>query len=248
MNASPELLGFLENLCGDERNTVYVIGGKPKAIMDSLFGAVPKLGLGAEYGYHYKPYTKNTWKTTKISIDKSWMEKARLIMKQYVDHTNGSYIEEKDCSMVWMYKEADYELGEWQAVDLIENLQHKMQGNFLMVVDGKGFVEVKPRVLQKGYFATKVINEVIKRKKHVDFILCLGDDIGDEHTFKKVNKYKATSFSETSCFFRCKMFTVTVGRKPSHADYFVGDYTDALRLIKDISSLGSKVTISSNNF
>ena len=47
---SKRILKALEHLCDDERNTVYVITGRPKDVVFNWFGSVKPLGMAAEYG------------------------------------------------------------------------------------------------------------------------------------------------------------------------------------------------------
>jgi trehalose-phosphatase len=50
-------------------------------------------------------------------------------------------------------------------------------------MNGKGYVEVKPKGINKGEFASFILREEILNKKPPDFICCIGDDTSDEEMF-----------------------------------------------------------------
>ena len=57
-------------------------------------------------------------------------------------------------------------------------------------MNGKGYVEVKPRGINKGEFASFILREEILNKKSPDFILSIGDDTSDEEMFIFFKKKK----------------------------------------------------------
>ena len=55
----------------------------------------------------------------------------------------------------------------------------------------------------------------------LDFVLCIGDDSSDELMFQSLHSRFGTNPTELD------LFTVTVGRKPSEAQAYLGDHTEA---------------------
>lgn len=47
---SEKIINCLTDLCKDERNTVYVVTGRSRKVVENWFGTVPSLGMAAEYG------------------------------------------------------------------------------------------------------------------------------------------------------------------------------------------------------
>ncbi len=45
----------------------------------------------------------------------SWKKNVEEIFEYYTDRTPGSYIEQKEQSLVWHYENADLAFGQWQA-------------------------------------------------------------------------------------------------------------------------------------
>lgn len=245
---SENLLLILDGLCSDGRNSVYVLSGKQKSIIDSWFSSVKNLGLGAEYGYYFRPHDEPDWKIPEMSKNLEWSSKTRSIFLWYMERTDGSNIQEKDNSLVWLYKECDPEMGEWMANDLQQNLKLALaEYPGIAIVHGKGFVEVKPKNLQKGKLAASIISDIKKKKGNIDFIFSIGDDIVDEEMFMKVNsiaKREAEKPVERKPIKNLKAFTCTVGRKPSNAHYYVNDYKDTLNLLNGMIDWSVKVKIS----
>ncbi len=247
---SPELKLILETLCEDDRNTVYILSGKPKDLIERWFASINKLGLGAEYGYHYRANTDKEWKVTQVTQSEDWKVKTLNIFQWFRDRTDGSSIEKKDNSLVWLYKECDPELGEWQAKEL-DKILKSVLGEYpdITTVHGKGFVEVKPKRLEKGELAHSIIEEVKKKKGkckgNIDFIFAIGDDVSDEAMFKKVNllcpKDSKQPQSGRMQMKDCAAFTCTVGRKPSHAHYYVNDYRNTIDILREMASMSVKV-------
>ena len=50
--------------------------------------------------------------------DFEWIHQVRLLMIAYKEKTDGSYIEEKESSIIWNYKNTDLEFGQMQAKEL----------------------------------------------------------------------------------------------------------------------------------
>jgi len=241
-----DLKQMLKALCDDERNSVYILSGKLKHLVSKWFENINGLGIGAEYGYHYRPNGEKEWKVAPIHASKEWKEKTKAIFQWYKERTDGSNIEIKDNSIVWVYKECDPEFGNWQAKDLEKSLKTILTAYpELTTVHGKGFVEVKPKILEKGETTRIILDEIRKKKGNIDFIFCAGDDISDEPMLKMVDllypreglRKESTRTHEKNC----ASFTCTVGRKPSNANYFVNNYRDILRILETLTLCSIKI-------
>lgn len=138
---SKELLATLRDLCGDLKNSVFVVTGMERQALEAGFGGVGNLGLGAEHGFFFKmphahlsppsaassssssapspiPAAPGGWEMMLPAFDSSWMELARAIMDVYVKRTHGTYIEQKGSALLWQYRDADPEFGHMQSKEL----------------------------------------------------------------------------------------------------------------------------------
>ena len=137
-----EALATLRDLCGDLKNSVFVVTGMERQALEAGFGGVGNLGLGAEHGFFFKmPHAHHSppaaaasaaappssssaaagsggWEMMLPSFDSSWMQLARAIMDVYVKRTHGTYIEQKGSALLWQYRDADPEFGHMQSKEL----------------------------------------------------------------------------------------------------------------------------------
>ncbi len=157
-------------------NEVVLISGRDKDTLESWFGGLD-VGLVAEHGVWIKE-KGGEWETIE-TLTNEWKEEVHPILDSWVNRTPGSFIEEKEFSLVWHYRKANPRLGELRARELINNLSNITANLNLQVLEGSKVVELKNTDINKGRAASKWI-----LKDKWDFILALGDDWTDEDTFK----------------------------------------------------------------
>ena len=226
---SQEILNLLTELTNDKKNSVYIVAGKGAKQLDIWFEGIPNLGLSAEHGYLYKVNAKDQWKKIVDKYDTSWRKICTNIIGPYTDRCEGSTLEIKESSIVWQYSECDQELGKAFASVITSELQVALKNKEVKIINGKGFVEVITLGIDKGYFVSYIIKEKIRQKKAPDFILCIGDDASDEKMFKFLNKKK----KEIKGFnHAANLISITVGKKPSEAQYYVNNTKEVQDLIK----------------
>ncbi|WP_285008045.1 bifunctional alpha,alpha-trehalose-phosphate synthase (UDP-forming)/trehalose-phosphatase [Pedobacter faecalis] len=199
--ASPgkELLQLLEKLCSFPENDVYVISGRDSVTLDKWLGHLP-IGLIAEHGAKNKPLG-GKWSNEALAESTAWKEKIEDIMQHYVFRSPDSFIERKDFSLAWHYRNADPFLASRRAKDLHEELVEYTVQMPLDVLNGHKVIEVRNKGINKGLAAARLIDSA-----DYDFILCIGDDQTDEDMFKILAKNSAA-------------YTVKVGHQASFAAY-----------------------------
>jgi trehalose 6-phosphate synthase/phosphatase len=171
-----KLLRLLEKFTKNPGNEVVLISGRDKDTLEKWFGGL-NVGLVAEHGAWIKE-KGGGWETIE-TLTSEWKEEVYPILESWVDRTPGSFIEEKEFSLVWHYRKADPRLGELRARELINNLSNTIANLNLQVLEGSKVVEVKNTDINKGRAALRWIS-----REEWDFILALGDDWTDEDTFK----------------------------------------------------------------
>ena len=67
----------------------------------------------------------------------------------------------------------------------------------------------------------------------LDYVLCIGDDSSDELMFEALHSKFGMHPADLD------LFTVTVGRKPSKAQVYLGDHTEVVELLKMLASIGN---------
>ena len=176
-DASPdrELLDLLEALAGNESNHLVIISNRDKATLDKWVGHI-RMDLSAEHGVWLKTWGREWAQVEPVQGD--WKDQIRPIIEHYVDRTPGSFIEEKDFSLVFHYRTVDPELGLVRSLELKNTLLQLTGTLDLEVQDGNKIILVKNTGTDKGRAAGRWANQ-----GGYDFIFCAGDDWTDEDMF-----------------------------------------------------------------
>lgn len=211
-----ELRSVLSQLSDDPANNVVVISGRRAAEIDAWLGKIPRLGLAAEHGARWRPAGAEDWSGRAASTD--WKSTVRPILEHYVDRIPGSCIEEKDFALVWHYRTAEPEFGEWLATELVAMLDGMLAETELRAYRGNKIVEVKPLWANKGQIAQQLLVE----HQGADFLLGIGDDRTDEDLF---------------AVFPPDAWTVHVGESASTARFRVPDVRSVRQILKGLATV-----------
>ncbi|EEY61551.1 alpha,alpha-trehalose-phosphate synthase [UDP-forming], putative [Phytophthora infestans T30-4] len=240
-------LSTLEHLCKDPRNTVFIVSGCNCDLLTQKFGGVPGLGLVAEHGYFIRravlgnnarigrPWERHGDILQSDGGHQQWRVKAEKIVQLYVDRTNGSTLELRRSAVLFRYGKSDFDFGALQAAELKEHLEGVFEGWPLNIIQGKDYIEVRPEGVGKGKLIGHLLNKMRVDGNPTDFVLCIGDDVADELMFEQLKTM--TAHEELP---QDKVFTCTVGQKPSKAEFFVDDYTDVIALLKSLKVVATK--------
>ncbi len=103
---------------------VYVMSGRTPEELDQLFKRVPNLGLIAENGCFLREFATTKWiEMTDPDKMRDWKNSVEQIMKYYQERTPGSWIETRNCSLIFHYKNAeDFEAAARQAGDVASHI------------------------------------------------------------------------------------------------------------------------------
>lgn len=216
----PELLRLLRSLSEKQENEVYLISGRSSQWLEKHFGNIP-LNLVAEHGASYKQ-KGNPW-VLEAQTHNEWKEKVHSIMEMYVRRCANTFIEEKEFSMVWHYRNASNEQGKLRAFELMNDLNDYIHNRHLQVQIGNKIVEVRQGGINKGNF----IHQLIGREKY-DFIFAVGDDRTDEDMFK------ALLHTE-------HVFSIKVGSEASYAKYNLYTPQMVVSLLRNMDRLSAKI-------
>jgi trehalose 6-phosphate synthase/phosphatase len=208
-----ELYDLLDKLTADISNRVIIISGRDKETLSTWFDPDWRIGFIAEHGvWHREPGTG--WHMIE-PIDKTWMEEIRSILTFYVDRTPRSFIEEKNYSLVWHYRNSDPDLGIQRAYELKDELQSLVANLNLEIMDGDKVIEIKNSGINKGRAALHRMGE-----ESYDFVMAMGDDWTDEFTFESMPP---------------KAITIKVGTKSTKARYFVENFRNIRELLRNLT-------------
>jgi trehalose 6-phosphate synthase/phosphatase len=230
---SAHLLSLLTVLVNDEANEVCIVSGRERKTLDKWFGNIPGLCMVAEHGYWFRGGSDVTWKElAPTGTDDSvleWKDTVVPILEQYMEATDGSFIQSKESSFVWHYRDADPDFGAWQAKELIDHLESVLSNDGVDVISGNGTVEVKPKGVHKGLAVERLLGHG-DAQQMVDFILAIGDDRSDEDMFAAVD-----ARAQDPLLAGAFVYTSTIGQKPSKAPAYLDDTDDVINLLQTLA-------------
>jgi len=205
-----ELYSIMDKLTSNNKNTVVVISGRDKETLSKWFEEYyNNLAFIAEHGV----WNKNPGEEWKMNsqIDKEWMEIIEPVLQNFVDRTPRSFIEYKNYSLVWHYRDSGDEMGQQRAWELKDDLKNYIANLNLEIMDGDKVIEIKNAGINKGMAALDKIGNA-----EYDFIFAIGDDWTDEYTFNSLPD---------------NAFTIKVGTKSTTAKYYIKDVNEVRQLL-----------------
>lgn len=178
----PELLRLLGQLAANPANVVAVISGRSRDTLETWLGKVNGLWLAAEHGAAMRSPATMRWELYRPDYPVEWKAQVAPVLEHFVNRAPGSFIEEKEFSIVWHYRMSDAGVGEWLANELAANLEQMLAETDLRVYRSQKLVEVKPVWANKG----EVLARLAQAAPEPAFCLAAGDDRTDEDLFARL--------------------------------------------------------------
>jgi trehalose 6-phosphate synthase/phosphatase len=208
-----ELRLLLRALTDNPQNRVVVISGRDRNTLQKWLGHLP-LHFIAEHGVWLRGAEATEWELFQ-PLRNDWKRELRPVLEVYVARTAGSFIEEKDYSLVWHYRRADAELGPVRARELLSHLSFITANTDLQVLEGNKVLEIKNAGINKGTAAVRWLGQY-----EPGFMLAIGDDRTDEDTFRALPP---------------EAYTVRVGKaQHSAARFHIASPTDVRKLLRQL--------------
>lgn len=208
-----ELLSILARLSETPGTEVVVISGRDKQTLEHWFGDL-EIGLVAEHGVWTKKRSE-PWQVIE-ALTNEWKRDIRPVLELYVDRTPGSFLEDKEFSLAWHYREADEEFAEVRVGELKADLAPLVANRNLGVLQGNRVIEVRNAGISKGRAALEWVS-----LRDWRFILAIGDDRTDEDIF---------SVLPTSAY------SVKVGLQPSQAQFNLNSPHEVRILLQELAT------------
>jgi len=185
----------LRDLTEDPKNIVYVMSSRMPEEMERLFTQVPNLGLIAENGCFIRSHQRENWmKMNKESQTESWKPGVRGILQYFQERTEGSWIEERHCSLVFHYADAEDKVSAArQASECADHINEACLRQGVYAIPVVGALVVQAGDTTKATAAEKVWRHSMETShrdgtEHPDFLLVIGDGRDDEVVFRWANK------------------------------------------------------------
>ncbi len=209
--ASPdeELYTLIDKLHHQENTTLFLISGRDKQTFTKWF-LPKKYNMIVEHGVWISRDGEEFKLLEKVKDE--WMGKIKPVLESFVDRTPGSFIEEKNYSMAWHYRNTDPDFGQKRATELNTVLTSLIGNDDISVLNGNKVMEVKSSNVNKGRASVRILGE-----DDYDFVFAIGDDWTDEFMFQELPD---------------SAVTVKVGLKKTQAKYYVENTKRVRELLK----------------
>jgi trehalose 6-phosphate synthase/phosphatase len=219
-------LEALKKLIADPKNVVYIMSGRDKKSLTEFLGDIKGLGICAEHGMFVRHPDSTEWESlyNLQNVDLSWLGEVKRILMDVEKRTPGSFVEEKETSLVFHFRNCDPVYGQWQANELKMHFD-TMFTSSIDVVQGKKILEFRPVNISKGFGAKKLLS-----LQSFDFCFVAGDDGSDEDTFKAVRQQKYSSYC-------CLVRKLTNVDSVSAANISIAEPNDLITVLGEMAEL-----------
>ena len=213
---SREVLEVLTSLAAVKENSVLVLSGRRRDQLEAWLGSVPGLWIAAEHGASLRRPDTKLWEALRSDRPSPTLDRVRPVLQHFVDRTPGSFLEEKEFSLVWHYRMAESKFSDWLAQELVAMLEDMLAETELRAIRGRKIVEVRPGWIHKGEIAERFL----KFRGPAEFQFAIGDDRTDEDLFEALG---------------AGSWTVHVGSGRSRSKFCLPDYSHASALLRHMA-------------
>lgn len=208
----------LTELTDDPNNVVYVMSSRMPEEMERLFRQVNNLGLIAENGCFVREPQGDEWTSLEDKVyTQQWKESVSHILAYFKDRTEGSWIEERHCSLVFHYGSAeDLSSASRLAAECADHINDACANQGVRAIPVEGALIVEAARTNKSSAAELVWRwclEDAEKEQNVskpDFLLVIGDNREDEPVFRWANKLSEAKGVDYA-------MTVTLGSRSTEA-------------------------------
>lgn len=214
-------IDVLNDLLQDERNIVYVMSSRQLEDLDKIFNNIPNLGLVAENGCYIKIFGSSVWnEEADLKEMQEWKESVEGIMQYYHERTPESWIEDRNCSLIFHYETCeDQETASRLAGDCANHINDACEEQHVRAISIQGAVAVEPILWSKGT-AAKTIFEKLNSNSYpcqnkinpIDFLLVISNNRDGETVIHWANELGRQKIIEN-------VTTVSLGSRNTEAGF-----------------------------
>ena len=224
LSSPNRVVDTLNDLMSDSKNTVYIMSGRQVVELESVFRTATGLGLIAENGCFVRSYGAPARKWD-VAVDlaevEAWMSSVRGILNYYQERMEGSYIEERQTSLILRYERVGdgTKASEDSNTRFVGDCADQINGGYktmrIHAVPIFKAVLVEQVEFSKGTAAMDVYNDLVEKSKKAnasppDFLMVAGDDREDEVVFRWANSLEKSKEVQD-------VFTVSLGKRNTEA-------------------------------
>lgn len=200
-----------------EHLTFVVVSGRDRRFMSEQLEEF-NCDLVAEHGAFLRQADGKSWRKRVSSPLESWYPAVKSVMTEFSHRTPGSFVEQKKFALCWHYRLSSRSFAEYQARQLIFELNSLTANLPVSVLHGKCVVEVRAMEATKGSFVSWYLSQ--NSESHKSEIIAMGDDTTDEEMFSVLGGSSKT---------------IKVGSGVSCARYRLRSQNEVIPLLKHIA-------------
>lgn len=219
LTSPTRIIDTLNDLMTDAKNIVYIMSGREARELEGVFRTATGVGLIAENGCFVREYeaVPGDW-SSPIDMEevKRWKKDVKTILRYYYERMDGSWIEERRCSLLFHYgKVEDQEGAARQAGDCADQINAACKLYRIQAVPVGKAVLIQMVDYNKGTAATNIYDRLCEKTTSEgidapDFMMVVGDDREDEVVFRWANDLANKGTLRN-------VFTVSVGKRNTEA-------------------------------
>jgi trehalose 6-phosphate synthase/phosphatase len=157
-----------------------------------------------------------------LKEENPWKEIIRPTLSLFTQRSPGSFVEEKNHTLVWHYRNVESDLGFIRSRELLDNLHHMVRNTPLNIIDGNKVIEVRNAGVDKGTITKRLLKD-----GQYDFVMAIGDDKTDEDMFKVLD---------------ASAYTIKIGQGHTLAKYYLADQTEVTKLLNDLVEISEEIS------
>jgi trehalose 6-phosphate synthase/phosphatase len=215
----PELLKLIARLADNPANRVVILSGRDRASLSSYLDSLP-VTIAAEHGAWVRWKGESEWHATVPVTGDSWKDEIRAILGRTTERIPGSFVEEKDFSLVWHYRQADQSSAAIANAELLDTMVTFGSNLNVQILPAKKALEIRRQGISKGNFYRTHLKPIAAQ-----FTLAAGDDWTDESLFSVLDG---------------DVFSVRVGLAVSKARFNLKTIKDLRDLLKELADQPSR--------
>ncbi len=226
---SPELAilnkkthALLKTLTAQHNIKVVIISGRNAQFLRQQLSGL-NIEICAEHGAKYFNPKGQKWQNLVLSDYKTWYNIAEKLMHDYTLRVPESFIEKKQFSITWHYRNSPSRFAAYQALKLTEELEISLANLPAIMMPGKKVIEVCAVEANKGRF----LHWYLQESKAAATIIAVGDDQTDEEMFSFIKANGGVA--------------VKVGSGNTQAHYRLATQQEVLPFLKTFISHKSKL-------
>ncbi len=208
-----ELKELLCKLSQDPNNTIVIVSGRDRAVLSRWLKGL-NLYILASHGLWLLDPQSGEW-SMMLPLDNEWKNKVRPILELYTDSMPGSFIEEKEFSLAWHYRQCDPDMVASKLTEIRDTLSGATHSSTIGLQEGNKVLEIKDTRFNKGYGAMQFL-----KNGDYDFVLGIGDDNTDEDLF--------ASLPESA-------YSIKIGMGNTNASYRMKSWLSTRKLLKEFA-------------